>query len=63
VLAEQYHPYTGAPISVSPLTWSHATFVIAVTEWLKKHESLKRATGRGMARGQVLSDHAAGPTI
>ncbi|XVJ58694.1 MAG: glycoside hydrolase family 15 protein [Tepidisphaera sp.] len=62
VLAEQYHPYTGAPISVSPLTWSHATFVIAVTEWLKKHESLKRATGRGMARGQVLSDHAAGPT-
>ncbi len=28
VLAEQFHPYTGEAISVSPLTWSHATFVI-----------------------------------
>lgn len=24
VLAEQYHPETGEPLSVSPLTWSHA---------------------------------------
>lgn len=58
VLAEQYHPYTGEPISVSPLTWSHATYVIAVTEWLKKSEALKRgATGRARAMGQVLPDH------
>lgn len=27
VLPEQCDPYTGAPISVSPLTWSHATFL------------------------------------
>jgi glucoamylase len=27
VLAEQVHPVTGEPLSVSPLTWSHATFV------------------------------------
>lgn len=40
VLAEQYHPYTGAPISVSPLTWSHATVVIAVVEYLRKYEKL-----------------------
>lgn len=40
VLAEQYHPYTGAPISVSPLTWSHATVVTAVVEYLRKHEKL-----------------------
>ncbi len=40
VLAEQFHPYTGDPISVSPLTWSHATFVIAVMEYLRKHEQL-----------------------
>src|SRR5438874_8110031 len=26
VLAEQVHPYTGEPLSVSPLTWSHAAF-------------------------------------
>ena len=40
VLAEQYHPYTGAPISVSPLTWSHATVVMAVVEYLRKYEKL-----------------------
>jgi GH15 family glucan-1,4-alpha-glucosidase len=27
VLAEQYHPDTGAPLSVSPLTWSHAEVI------------------------------------
>jgi GH15 family glucan-1,4-alpha-glucosidase len=41
VLAEQFHPYTGAPISVSPLTWSHATFVIVVMEYLNRLEELK----------------------
>jgi GH15 family glucan-1,4-alpha-glucosidase len=30
VLAEQYHPETGDPLSVSPLTWSHAEFVETV---------------------------------
>jgi GH15 family glucan-1,4-alpha-glucosidase len=40
VLAEQYHPYTGEMISVSPLTWSHATVVIAVMEYLNKHARL-----------------------
>jgi oligosaccharide amylase len=36
VLAEQLNPYTHEPISVSPLTWSHATFVTAVQEYLNK---------------------------
>lgn len=27
ILAEQYHPETGEPLSVSPLTWSHAEVV------------------------------------
>lgn len=36
VLAEQVHPYTGEPLSVSPLTWSHATFVKVVQEYLSK---------------------------
>jgi GH15 family glucan-1,4-alpha-glucosidase len=40
VLAEQYHPYTGEAISVSPLTWSHATVVTVVIEYLRKHERL-----------------------
>jgi len=30
VLAEQYHPQTGEPLSVSPLTWSHAEVVATV---------------------------------
>ncbi len=40
VLAEQVHPYTNQPISVSPLTWSHATFVTTVLEYLKKLEEI-----------------------
>ena len=37
VLAEQVNPHTGEPLSVSPLTWSHAAFVSAVLEYLEKH--------------------------
>jgi GH15 family glucan-1,4-alpha-glucosidase len=36
VLAEQLHPDTGAPLSVSPLTWSHAAFVSTVLQYLGK---------------------------
>lgn len=38
VLAEQVHPATGAPLSVSPLTWSHATYVSTVQAYLEKLE-------------------------
>ncbi|HEV8379465.1 MAG TPA: glycoside hydrolase family 15 protein, partial [Tepidisphaeraceae bacterium] len=34
VLAEQVNPYTNEPISVSPLTWSHATVVTTVIKYL-----------------------------
>ena len=40
VLAEQYHPFTGAPVSVSPLTWSHATVMTVVMQYLLKHAQL-----------------------
>lgn len=40
VLAEQVNPYTGGPLSVSPLTWAHATFAATVLEYLEKLESL-----------------------
>ncbi len=40
VLAEQLDPHTGKPLSVSPLTWSHAAFVTAVCEYRQKRESL-----------------------
>lgn len=40
VLAEQVDPRSGAPISVAPLTWSHATVVTVVMEYLRKHAQL-----------------------
>ena len=35
-MAEQLHPYTGEPLSVSPLTWSHAAYVRAVREYVDR---------------------------
>jgi len=32
-LAEQLHPYTGEPLSVSPLTWSPAEYVKTVLDY------------------------------
>ena len=46
-LAEQIDPSTGAPVSVSPLPWSHAEFVIAVHEYLRKHAELVSAADSG----------------
>lgn len=40
VLAEQVHPYTNEPMSVSPLTWSHADFISTVHEFLQKNRQL-----------------------
>lgn len=42
-LAEQVHPETNAPLSVCPLTWSHATVVSVVTKYLNKFDSLTLA--------------------
>lgn len=36
VLAEQVNPLNGAPVSVSPLTWSHSSFVATVMNYLHK---------------------------
>lgn len=40
VLAEQLNPYDASPLSVSPLIWSHAEFVLTVSEYLEKYEQL-----------------------
>jgi GH15 family glucan-1,4-alpha-glucosidase len=42
VLAEQVNPYTNAPMSVSPLTWSHATVIDVVQSYLEKREAVER---------------------
>lgn len=41
VMAEQVHPYTGEPLSVSPLTWSHAVYVATVQSWLEAKARLE----------------------
>jgi len=38
---EQLHPFTGEPLSVSPLTWSHATFIDTVLKLEKKKRELQ----------------------
>ena len=52
VLAEQVDPYTNRPLSVSPLTWSHGTFVLSLMEYLQKLEDLHRCPtcGRSVFR-------------
>jgi GH15 family glucan-1,4-alpha-glucosidase len=40
VLAEQVHPITGHPLSVSPLTWSHSAFVWAVLSYVDRFRAL-----------------------
>lgn len=59
VLPEQLDPNTGAPISVSPLSWSHATVMTVIMEYLLKHAEL---TGKpsgsvaAMVHQRVLQD-------
>lgn len=40
VMAEQFHPYTGEPLSAAPLAWSHSVFVETVLMYLEKMEML-----------------------
>jgi GH15 family glucan-1,4-alpha-glucosidase len=56
VLAEQVHPYTGDPLSVSPLTWSHAAFVSAVQHYARVSARIKgRAHERAVRSGEVIA--------
>jgi len=56
VLAEQIHPDTGAPLSVSPLTWSHSTYVTTVLEWLDRKADLALCPACG--RPLFTKEHA-----
>ncbi len=56
VLAEQVNPFTGEPVSVSPLTWSHAAFIITVQRYLRKLEEMDKCPACG--RSPVFHPHA-----
>ncbi len=51
VLAEQVHPLTNEPLSVSPLTWSHATFVATYLEYGEKLLGLRSCPACGRNPG------------
>jgi len=53
VMAEQIHPYTGEPLSVSPLTWSHAAYVRVVREYLDRTAHLNRCPTCGHETGRT----------
>jgi len=42
IMPEQVNPFNGEPLSVAPLTWSHATFVDTVLQYDKKMKELKK---------------------
>ncbi|MEM1353672.1 MAG: glycoside hydrolase family 15 protein [Planctomycetota bacterium] len=58
VLAEQVHPETNAPLSVSPLTWSHATVVATLVSYLNKLEAIKASAMSGTSVGSMLPEAA-----
>jgi GH15 family glucan-1,4-alpha-glucosidase len=47
VMAEQLHPYTGEPLSVSPLSWSHAAFVNCVLDYAARARRLSHCRACG----------------
>jgi GH15 family glucan-1,4-alpha-glucosidase len=54
MLAEQIDPLTGNPLSVSPLVWSHAEFVLAVCEYIEKLNELSLIQENGSQMRKVL---------
>ncbi|WP_426451221.1 glycoside hydrolase family 15 protein [Paenibacillus sp. S-38] len=46
VLPEQLDPFDGGPVSVAPLTWSHATYVLSVVKYTEKYNKLLAASGK-----------------
>jgi GH15 family glucan-1,4-alpha-glucosidase len=44
MLPEQMNPLTGAPLSVAPLTWSHAVFVDTVLRYVEKRKEIQKSS-------------------
>ncbi len=40
MLAEQFHPYSHAPLSMNPFTWSHAEFLLAVQAYIMRRNEI-----------------------
>jgi GH15 family glucan-1,4-alpha-glucosidase len=46
MLSEQLNPYTGEPISATPLTWSHSEFARTVIEYSNKAALFAASKGK-----------------
>jgi len=42
IMAEQVNPFTSEPLSVSPLTWSHAEYVLTVYCYLRTYHEIQQ---------------------
>jgi GH15 family glucan-1,4-alpha-glucosidase len=62
VLAEQVNPDTDEPLSVSPLTWSHATFIAAVQNYLNKLVEMNKCPACGLSKFLKTREQAS-PTM
>ena len=60
VMAEQLHPYTGEPLSVSPLTWSQAAYVSAVREYVERTDAMNKcpSCGQPVMKGVHLGERS-----
>lgn len=56
VLAEQVDPHTHEPLSVSPLTWSHATYITVVQKYLDKRLEIEKCPGCGLPKFSKFSE-------
>jgi GH15 family glucan-1,4-alpha-glucosidase len=54
ILAEQLDPYSGAPLSVAPLTWSHAAFISTVRNYVERRNELASPRAAEMLLAQEL---------
>jgi len=52
VLPEQIDPYDGQPLSVSPLTWSHAQVISVIRSYLDGLRRVRRNDAENRARNQ-----------
>lgn len=48
VMAEQYGPYFGEPLSAAPLAWSHAVFVETVLLYISRMDEMKSIKNSGL---------------
>jgi hypothetical protein len=54
-LPEQVDPYTGAPLSVTPFSWSHAQTISVVRGYLDALRVIRRNGSENGARTQAKS--------